>query len=488
MGRTMTASKRAFLYVRISDDKAGKGAGVGRQTDDGTALASRINATIVETFNDNDRSATKGTRPAYGRMVGKVGAGECDVVIAYAQDRLWRDDLEHPLFMRIAREAGVHVHLVQGGEVNPNDANDALVSTIMNAVDVMEAAKIRRRVNRELVDRRKAGKYLGGTRGFGHNANRTEVVPEEKALINEACKRVLKGESLGGIVTDWKARGITSTTGRPFSTTTLGQLLRQPRIAGLHEAEGNKYTRRANGTEGTSLQTAEWSHIVDADTWRNVVAVLRMRGGKRPPARQHVLSGGLLACSMCGTTMHAGTQSRGGKRWHTYRCPASTQVDGACGGVCIDGPRTEAYIINEVLNRLDTEAFARAVKRAIKSHARTDLGTAMAALERKRARATDIEAMFAEGDIDRAEYKRLRATVRDEVERLEREVAAFDGGPPVHLVGAGEQLRADWDVMTFTERRDVLALMLDRVTIAPAVRGKVWNAAKRIPLESAWRY
>ena len=475
---TKQLTLRAFLYVRISDDKAGKGVGVGRQSDDGCALATRIGADVVGTFNDNDRSATKGagTRPEYERMIAAVANGECDVVIVYSQERLWRDEIEHPLFMRLAREVGVRVFLVNGGEVDPNDANHMLVSTIMNAVAVMEVAQTKRRVGRELIERRKQGKYLGGGRAFGHNADRTAADKGERTLINEACKRVLKGESVGGIVADWRDRGITGTTGRPFTTTTLGQLLKQPRIAGLCEVDGNKYTRRTNGTEGKSLTTADWPALVDAQTWRDVCAVLRIRGGKqRMPARQHVLSGGLMVCGTCGTAMQAGMQSRKGKRLHLYRCPASTQVEGACGGTTINGAPTEAFIIGEVLRTLDTEAFAKAIKRAIKAHAGTDLANAMGALDRKRVRLADVEEMFTEGELSRAEYKRMSATLRDAIEQLERDVAAFDGGPPVHLVGAGEQLRVAWDAMTFTEQRDVLALMIDRVTVAKSHRGKNWT-------------
>jgi site-specific DNA recombinase len=486
---TKQLTLRAFVYVRISDDKKGQGAGVARQTDDSNVLAARIGADVVEVFDDNDRSATKGagTRPAYERMIGAVANGECDVVIAYSQERLWRDDIEHPLFMRLARDAGVRVYLVNGGEVDPNDANHMLVSSILNAVNVMEVANTKRRVGRELIERRKAGKYLGGGRAFGHNADRTALNVREARHCTEACERVVKGETLASIVADWRKRGITGTTGRPFGITTLGQLIKQPRLAGLCEVDGNKYTRKANGTEGKSLHPADWPAVVeDVDLWRDAVHVLNMRNGKRTKAaRRHVFSGGLMVCSACGTAMYGTHQHRNGRKWETYRCPPSTQREGACGGTCINGVPTEEHVTNEVFTMLDTEAFAKAIKRAIKAQASTDLGNAMAKLERKRARADDIEGMFTDGEIDRAEYKRMRASVRDDIESLERDVASFDGGPPVHLVGDGKRLRKAWAAMTFTEKQTVLALLINRITVVPGHRGKRWSADR---LVIDWRY
>lgn len=478
---------RAVIYVRISDDKRGEGAGVERQRADAERLAKRLGFEVVEVFDDNDRSATKGTRPAYQRMVERVASGDVQVVIAYSQERLWRDELEHPLFMRMAREVGARVHLVNGGEVDPSDANDALVSTIMNAVAVMEAATTRRRVNRELVERRKAGKYLGGGRAFGHNADRTEIEPTEAVAIVDAVKRVAEGESVTTIVNEWRAAGLLTVTGKQWSVSTLVQLLRQPRLAGLVEVEGNKYTRKADGIEGTTLVPAAWPRIVDVDVWREAVRVLKVRNHKRGrPAQQHALSGGLLRCGKCGTTMHAGVTG-GQVRRTLYRCPSSSNHNGGCGGVTIDATRTENHLRDKVLTVLDSKEFAAAIKRAIKAEGSREFREAHALLARKRARLTDVETMFREDELEPREYKRLRDPLRDDIARLERQVNEAQGATvvPVHLVGTGAALAVAWEHMTVAERRDVFTLVLDRVVIDGTTRGKRWNA-DRVHPEVRW--
>jgi site-specific DNA recombinase len=52
--------RRAAIYCRISQDRAGAGLGVERQREDCAALADRLGWNVVETFTDNDLSAYSG--------------------------------------------------------------------------------------------------------------------------------------------------------------------------------------------------------------------------------------------------------------------------------------------------------------------------------------------------------------------------------------------------------------------------------------------
>lgn len=466
--------RKGFGYLRISSDKRGEALGVERQRADIIKLAKRERIEIVEWFDDNDRTATKGlkARPDYVRMIKLVASGNVDVVLAYSQERLWRDELEHPLFMRMAREVGVTVHLVNGGEVDPGDANNMLVSTMLNAVAVMEAATVSRRINREIIERRKAGKFLGGARAFGHTQSRDAVVEHEAEAIRDAVERVLVGESLISIVDDWNNRGITTAGGKRWRHNSFAQMLRQERLIGMTYADGTLAERR-KGNVGT-LVRAEWPAIVDADRWHEMVRVLGARRDPIARPRAHVLSCGVLRCGRCGCTMTGGKLTP--TRW-AYRCNAQRERVEACGGMSIDGEGTEAHVIGAVLDRLDTREFAAAVKRATKASTTREFRTVLAALDRKRARLADIEAMFTAEEIDRAEYKRMREVVRPEIAALEVEVNEAQGAHvvPVHLVGMGEKLRTAWDGMTMSEQRDVLNLVLDHVDVAPCGRGRRWN-------------
>ncbi len=65
-----TAPRAAAVYRRISDDRTGDAAGVGRQEADCRALAKRLGWTVAGVYTDNDISAYTGRkRPDYLRML-----------------------------------------------------------------------------------------------------------------------------------------------------------------------------------------------------------------------------------------------------------------------------------------------------------------------------------------------------------------------------------------------------------------------------------
>jgi site-specific DNA recombinase len=84
-----------------------------------------------------------------------------------------------------------------------------------------------------------AGKLHGsGSRPFGYKHDRLTVRENEAALIREAVQRLLAGESVRTVIRNWNARGITTTTGKPWRNGALTRMLRSPRIAGKREHHG----------------------------------------------------------------------------------------------------------------------------------------------------------------------------------------------------------------------------------------------------------
>src|SRR5262245_1814242 len=99
---------RAAIYTRISLDKTGKRAGVERQRADCEALCKKRGWSVVDQFEDNDRSAYSGRqRREYERLLQVVAAGDVDVVVAWHHDRIWRDVMEQQAFLAIGRSTGL---------------------------------------------------------------------------------------------------------------------------------------------------------------------------------------------------------------------------------------------------------------------------------------------------------------------------------------------------------------------------------------------
>jgi len=81
---------RAAIYTRQSLDKAGEGAAVGRQETECRDLCERHGWAVAKVYIDNDRSATKGFRPAWAELLADLRGGRYDVLVCWHTDRLYR--------------------------------------------------------------------------------------------------------------------------------------------------------------------------------------------------------------------------------------------------------------------------------------------------------------------------------------------------------------------------------------------------------------
>ena len=81
---------RAAVYLRQSLDVTGEGIAIARQQALCDRLAQERDWPVVGHFVDNDRSATSGDRPAYGRLLADARAGTFDALVVYHLDRLTR--------------------------------------------------------------------------------------------------------------------------------------------------------------------------------------------------------------------------------------------------------------------------------------------------------------------------------------------------------------------------------------------------------------
>ena len=85
-----------------------------------------------------------------------VAAGEVDVVVAWHTDRLWRNVVEQQTFLAIGRDAGLQLVATPHNEVNPADADDDFLSTILAAAAQKESADKSRRMKRRQAERPRA--------------------------------------------------------------------------------------------------------------------------------------------------------------------------------------------------------------------------------------------------------------------------------------------------------------------------------------------
>jgi site-specific DNA recombinase len=456
------AAVRVALYCRISQDCEGQGLGVARQESPHRTLAERRGWDVVEVYVDNDLSAYSGkARPAYQRLLADIEADNVDAVVAWHPDRLHRSPVELEAFIDLVERSGVGVETVQAGRVDlatpAGRMNARMLGTVARYESEHKSDRIRRK-HRELAE---AGKVSGGgPRPFGFERDRITHRPDEVALVREAARRLLAGESLYRIAADWTARRVATSTGASWSTTALRTFLTSPRIAGLRSHQGEV------------VGPAVWAPILEETTWKRVTAILTDPARKRQRAIRSYLLTGLLRCERCGTAMVATprqTKTGSGKRGvyvygtgATQRAYGCAKTSGGCGGVFILASGVDAFVTDAVLYRLRGARLDRARRRLAKAVDDDSLLSDIAADE---AMLVELAEDFAERRISRSAFHAATDRVQRRLEAARTRLAA-QSSPDV--LGGIDDLARDWEGLGLERQRAVIAAVLAEITVGPA--------------------
>jgi site-specific DNA recombinase len=253
---------RCAIYCRISFDWEGEGKGVQRQLEDCLAIAKRLGWTVIDHYIDNDTGASrrskKKIRKEYNRLLADIEAGRIDAVVIWMEDRLQRQVIEVAEFLKICDQAGVKRIASAGGEFDLSDPDQRTMLYIKAAMAEAEIEKMSKRMRRKNQERATKGeRHLGSRRPFGEAWHGPQAVSEEQAalereLIREAVRRLIAGDSLRGIVTDWEKRGIRSQFGNLWRNVNLRKMLLSPRLIGMRDYNGQ-------------LIQGDWEPIISLD-------------------------------------------------------------------------------------------------------------------------------------------------------------------------------------------------------------------------------
>lgn len=457
--RSSTRQIRAGIYARISSDPDDTRLGVARQESDCRELVARKGWDLAETFVDNDYSAASTKRrPAYARLLVAVEANELDAVAVWDLDRLHRRPIELEEFFATCDAAGLSKLATVGGDVDLSTGEGVLVARIKGAVAAEEVRKLRARVVRKHAELATAGKLSGGGhRPFGYEADRLTVRESEAEEIRAAVMSALAGESLRGITQDWRRRGIATVRGAVWSPTTVRRLLCSGRISGQREHHGE------------IVGEAVWPSIITPTESARLRAMFDRPSSTGTP-RSYLLSG-LVWCGDCGQRMSTRPTAKGR---HRYLCVADR---GGCGHRGIDATGLEALVVEAVTIRLDTPALRAAMEAAPEEDVD---GTELVTLE---GRLDELAQMFAAGEIGRREWLGARSGVEDRLQALRGRMARRDHTEA--LSGLSDGLRGSWETMSFDRRRAVVAAVVERITIGPAIPGRNRFDADRVDV--TWR-
>lgn len=445
----------------------------------------------VEVFADRGISAANGDRrPEHERFRQWVRDGLVARVWCVEQSRLERREVE---WFQLAAEldaAGItEVHTNRDGIVRVRDE----VAGIKAVLAAGERRKMLARQSDTFADHAARG-LPPGSRPFGYvhardaDGRRTyEVVPAQAEAIRDAAAMVLAGWSLSAVVAELRSRGLRGGHGGEIGVSTVRGMLTSPTVAGLRVHSGRVV---GNGN---------WPAILDEDTFHacrrkleQSRRVKRTDGGSypvgasqigSPTGRRYLLTGGLVACGVCGAPLVGTEKQLRNKSRGVFRKPYLVCHPNRGGRGCIGImlPEVERHVVDELFAELDKPEFLDAIAAGDHDAERERLERALDAINGQR---EQLAAMWATpGELTMAEWQTARRTLTETEQALRAELAAVP--PPVVDVDIAAARDAWDDGMTLDEQREFLRLFIERVTIRRAVPGTKGFDDNRVRIQ--WR-
>jgi site-specific DNA recombinase len=464
---------RGAAYCRISRDWEGERKGVERQREDCLAIAKRLGWTVVDYYIDNDVGASRYSkqkvRKDYRRLLADIEAGRIDAVVIWMEDRMQRQVIELAEFLKVCDEVGLTRIASIGGEFDLSDSDQRTMLYIKAAMAEAEIEKMSKRMRRKNQERAKNGeRHLGGRRPFGEAWHGKQAVSEEQAtleqeLIREAVSRIIAGDSLRGIVTDWEKRGIKSQFGNLWRNVNLRKMLLSPRLIGMREYNGQ-------------LVQGDWKPIISLEEWQAVKAILEdpnrykyERGG----LPRYLLSG-MVYCGHCNAKLYP--RKIRGKR--VYYC-SPVAPKGGCGKVSRAAEPLEELITEAIFHAAESDLF----KRLATQEQDDPTAQLYEQLARDQGLLDRLEDKVAQELISVTTYKRNRAEIERRMEHTRNWINRKRGRQVITLVP--RNLREVWSNLSMDRRRAIVNAVLVKVTVLPQRGGsRVFHPDKIV---AEWR-
>lgn len=454
-GMTMTSRPRAAIYARFSTDMQNE-----RSAEDQARVcrerADREGWDIVEVFSDLAISGTTNRRPGLNAMLAAAAAGEFEIIIAEALDRISRNQADSATIFQRLEFSGVKLFTISEDRVS--ELHIGLLGT-MNALYVKELANKIRRGQKGVVSR---GRVPGGL-CYGYDVVPTlrpdgtldrglrKINEDQATVVRRIYREFLNGRSPKNIAQQLNAEGIPSARGGEWRVSSIiGNrarmigILHNPiysgrlaynRVRMVKDPDTRKRISRINAAADITWADHPELRIVDEKMWQ---AVQHWReSNSATPARNQTrpksLLAGLIKCGQCGgsyvihsrTYMACASANSGGRCTNTRRFRREDIEERVLGGLrdnllapdIVKAVVAEYHVHMERIHRRDAESQIKIQR---------DYNRAKAAVGR-------LVAAIADGGADFAEVKAALSAKKAEMTAAEKALSEIDAVPVIAL-------------------------------------------------------
>ena len=437
---------KAIVYARVSLDRNGERLGVRRQEEDCRKLAEIRGWEVTEVIVDNDTSAAGAKRrPGFERALSLLEDGTAGVIIAWALDRLTRNRPDTVRLIETAQNAEALIALVRGSDLDMSTPAGRLTTDLLAAVarSEIEAKSDRhRRANQQAAAE---GRYSGGRRAFGYEADGVTVREDEAEAVREAYQAILDGDSLRRIADRWNAAGFRTPQGprggggmgSAWSGPVLSRTLRNHRYAGLRTYKGEVTAK------------AEWPALVDEEVWASAHAILQDPSRRSAKGARHLLTG-IALCGTCGAAVWAGGSPRGDSN---YRCRSGRHVNRKRQPV-------DLFITQLVLARLQRDD-ARQLFAPRDPKSGSNITRALEEAAGVRQRMDGLAEAYADGTVTLRQMQRGTERLQVRLAELERVLqTAEPGREAIRALVSAQDVEQAWEALEVDQRSKVVGQLM----------------------------
>jgi DNA invertase Pin-like site-specific DNA recombinase len=417
----------AAIYTRVSvkDDTSNA-----RQLEACQAFCVAKGWEVGPLFQERGITGTgKRDRPQWRKLTAAVEAKDVDAVVVFAISRAARNVEDLLAFGRKCDAQGIAFESVSepiGGQYG------RVFLALLGAIAELESKAKGDRASLKRDQMIADGLWPGGPRPFGLDVVYTDdpssktrdarlvINPAEAAVIRDGTQDILRGQSLGTVMRDWNAKGITTSLGKQWRRTSLRQLFLRPTLA-----------------EQPAILTKR-----DAEALR---AILEDPARHHPRSVERYLLTGILVCGECGGRMQ-GHPAKGRR----YMCRAT-------------GVMHRTIMARDLEDLVITAVSDRKVTLAAVSDPAGVQGPILKQLDALDAKLAQFAENAAMAGLPVSAIRSGTKALLAERERLERELEAVQPPPPPTDYA---EAMVDEQVLVRAE----IEALVDRVEIGPPIR------------------
>lgn len=463
----METKKNIGIWIRVSTDMQVQGDSPEHHEKRASLYAEAKEWNIVTVYRLDAMSGKSVMEyPETKRMLKDIKNGVITGIIFSKLARLARNTKELLEFADIFRNAGADL-ISLGESIDTSTPAGRMFYTMIAAMAQWEREEIAERVKASVPIRAKLGKPLSGSAPFGYLWKNKEFVIDERnapirKLIYEIFQRTKRKQSTAN---ELNKLGYRTNTGKEFSHTTIGRLLRDTSAKGV---------RRANYSTGDGTNTflkpeSEWitlpcEPIVSEALWDECNRVLDEQEKRKSPVskKPNYLLAGFVHCD-CGNKMYV---------YHT----APVYVCRKCKRK-IDVADIDAIFHEQLKTFLLTEEDQKTIEteKEISINEKTILfETANAELVKLKKRLKEMVDLRLDGELTKERFSELYSPLEQQMKQLEQQLPELEAEIDFLkiqkintevVLSETRDIYSNWGRMPFDDKRSIVELITQQIVI-----------------------